>query len=73
MACWLAGGNPHGYTVGGLSCAGDRAVEAASEEAPRCPQSVASMDLESQQQRPPWRELFYGPDHPAWIEGVGSG
>lgn len=55
------------------SGAGDQPVEAAGEEAPRCPQCEGPMELESQLRRPSWRELFYGPDHPAWIEGVSSG
>jgi hypothetical protein len=31
------------------------------------------MELESHTRRPSWRELFYGPDHPRWIEWRGSG
>jgi len=53
--------------------ASEPAEEAASEEGPRCPQCESPMELESQQRRPSWRDLFYGPDHPTWIEGVGSG
>jgi hypothetical protein len=31
------------------------------------------MELESRTRRPSWRELFYGPDHPRWMEWKGSG
>lgn len=53
--------------------AGDEAAEVVTEEAPRCPLCEIPMELESQQRRPSWRELFYGREHPAWIEGVSSG
>ena len=51
----------------------DQYLEAAQEETPLCPQCETPMELESETRRPSWRELFYGPDHPAWIEDVDTG
>ena len=39
----------------------------------KCPQCQTEMVLESHTRRPSWRELFYGPDHPRWMEWRGSG
>ncbi len=38
-----------------------------------CPKCEAAMELESSQQRPSWRILFTGPEHPEWCEWMGSG
>lgn len=38
-----------------------------------CPHCQAAMELESYEHRPSWSELFYGPDHPRWLEWMGSG
>ena len=47
--------------------------EPPSDEVRKCPQCQTEMVLESHTRRPSWRELFYGPDHPRWIEWKGSG
>jgi hypothetical protein len=47
--------------------------EPPSEEVFKCPQCQMEMVLESHTRRPSWRELFYGPDHPRWIEWKSSG
>jgi hypothetical protein len=39
----------------------------------KCPHCQTEMELESHTRRPSWRELFYGPDHPRWMEWRGSG
>jgi hypothetical protein len=39
----------------------------------KCPHCQTEMVLESHTRRPSWRELFYGPDHPRWMEWRGSG
>lgn len=39
----------------------------------KCPRCGEAMELLSDTRRPPWRELFYGPDHPRWIEWRGTG
>jgi hypothetical protein len=38
-----------------------------------CPHCGGTMELESDTCRPSWRELFYGPEHPRWVEWKGSG
>jgi hypothetical protein len=38
-----------------------------------CPKCEAAMELESSQQRPSWRILFTGPEHPEWCDWMGSG
>jgi hypothetical protein len=43
------------------------------DEIVKCPKCQTEMVLESDTRRPPWRELFYGPDHPQWMEWMGSG
>jgi len=43
------------------------------DDAMKCPQCQTEMELESRTRRPSWRELFYGPDHPRWIEWRSSG
>lgn len=48
---------------------------AAAPEGPLCPVckergEEVVMKLIDFQRRPSWRELFYGPDHPAWFERV---
>jgi hypothetical protein len=35
-----------------------------------CPKCQEPMVLEEQTFRPSWRELFYGPDHPEWMEWI---
>ena len=40
---------------------------------PICPKCESSMELESSQQRPSWRVLFTGPEHPEWCDWMGSG
>ena len=45
----------------------------APDEVKKCPQCETEMVLESHTRRPSWRELFYGPDHPRWMEWRGSG
>jgi hypothetical protein len=47
--------------------------EPQAEEVRKCPKCDAAMELESNERRPRWRELFYGPDHPQWMEWTGSG
>ena len=42
-------------------------------ETMKCPHCQTAMVLESDTRRPSWRELFYGPDHPRWMEWRGSG
>lgn len=51
---------------------GDEELEVVKDETPTCPKCEIPMDHESYTRRPSWRELFYGPDHPVWIEGVTS-
>lgn len=48
--------------------AGPMAEADALERSPQCPKCQRPMELYSTTHRPPWRELFYGPDHPAWFE-----
>lgn len=43
------------------------------DETRKCPHCQTEMVLESDTHRPAWRELFYGPDHPQWMEWRGSG
>lgn len=43
------------------------------EAALKCPHCETEMELESHTRRPSWRELFYGPEHPRWMEWTGSG
>ena len=38
-----------------------------------CPHCQAEMKCIVQEQRPKWRELFYGPSHPAWYEWTSLG
>ena len=47
--------------------------ESPLEEMRKCPHCQTEMVLESHTRRPSWRELFYGPDHPQWMEWRGSG
>jgi hypothetical protein len=49
------------------------ATEPPAEREQLCPQCQTPMELESIQRRPSWRELFYGPEHPRWVEWRGSG
>ena len=42
--------------------------EPSTPETPPCPKCKTATVLESSARRPSWRELFYGPDHPSWIE-----
>jgi len=37
---------------------------------PCCPKCQVPMKLVDQTFRPSWRDLFYGPDHPEWMEWV---
>ena len=39
----------------------------------KCPHCETEMELESRTRRPSWRTLFYGPDHPRWMEWSGNG
>lgn len=48
-------------------------LESPRDESLTCPHCQTEMVLESHRRRPPWRELFYGPDHPRWMEWRGSG
>ena len=38
-----------------------------------CPKCESAMELESSQQRPSWRILFTGPEHPEWCAWMESG
>ena len=38
------------------------------DASPKCPSCGEPMDLVLRSHRPAWREVFYGPDHPAWFE-----
>jgi hypothetical protein len=38
----------------------------------KCPHCQSLMELESLENRPSWRDLFYGPDHPRWFEHIYS-
>ena len=49
------------------------ATEAPPDATIKCPHCQTEMELESHTRRPSWRELFYGPDHPRWMEWKGSG
>lgn len=49
------------------------APESPPDETMKCPNCQTEMVLESRTRRPSWRELFYGPDHPQWMEWSGSG
>jgi hypothetical protein len=49
-----------------------QSLEAPAEEPKKCPRCQTEMILESHTRRPPWRELFYGPDHPRWMEWRGA-
>jgi len=49
------------------------ASESPPDETVKCPHCQTEMVLESHTRRPSWRELFYGPDHPQWMEWRGSG
>jgi hypothetical protein len=46
----------------------DAEAEGEREREPKCPQCGEKMALESDMRRPSWRELFYGPEHPRWVE-----
>ena len=48
-------------------------LEAPPDEVKKCPQCETEMVLESHTRRPSWRTLFYGPDHPRWMEWSGNG
>ena len=48
-------------------------LESPLDEMLKCPHCKTAMVLESDTRRPSWRELFYGPDHPRWMEWRGSG
>ena len=48
-------------------------LEAPPDDLLKCPHCQTAMVLESNTRRPSWRELFYGPDHPRWMEWRGSG
>jgi len=48
-------------------------LESSPDETIKCPHCQTEMVLESHTRRPSWRELFYGPDHPRWMEWRGSG
>ena len=48
-------------------------LESPPDETIKCPHCQTEMVLESHTRRPSWRELFYGPDHPRWMEWRGSG
>ena len=48
-------------------------LDSPPEKVMKCPHCGAAMELESDTPRPSWRELFYGPDHPRWMEWWGSG
>jgi hypothetical protein len=48
-------------------------AEPQTEQVRKCPQCESPLELESSERRPRWRELFYGPDHPQWMEWTGSG
>ena len=39
----------------------------------KCPRCETEMEQESHTRRPSWRVLFYGPDHPRWMEWRSSG
>ena len=39
----------------------------------KCPRCGSVLELVSETRRPSWRELFYGPDHPHWVEWRSSG
>lgn len=43
------------------------------DEVMKCPHCQTEMELESHTRRPSWRTLFYGPDHPPWMQWRGSG
>ena len=38
------------------------------DASPKCRSCGGPMDLVLRSHRPAWREVFYGPDHPAWFE-----
>jgi hypothetical protein len=38
-----------------------------------CPHCQCEMACILKEERPSWRELFYGPDHPAWLEWTSRG
>jgi Putative transposase/Transposase zinc-binding domain len=38
-----------------------------------CPHCQASMTCVIKEDRPSWRDLFYGPDHPPWLEWTSRG
>ncbi len=40
---------------------------------PKCPHCQEEMDCIEKQDRPKWRELFYGPAHPQWYEWTSQG
>jgi hypothetical protein len=48
-------------------------TEPAGERELTCPQCGERMALQSDTPRPPWRDLFYGPEHPRRVEWRGSG
>ncbi|MDA1056086.1 MAG: transposase, partial [Planctomycetota bacterium] len=48
-------------------------LEPPPDEMKKCPHCQTEMVLESHTRRPSWRELFYGPEHPRWMEWRGSG
>lgn len=43
------------------------------EQVLKCAKCKTDMELESHTRRPSWRELFYGPSHPRWMEWRGGG
>ncbi len=43
------------------------------KESRRCPHCQGEMQCIEKQDRPSWRELFYGPTHPGWFEWTSRG
>ena len=60
-------------TVADLADRPTAALESSPDGVIKCPQCQTDMQLESHTRRPSWRTLFYGPDHPRWMQWRGSG
>ena len=64
---------PPPATVADLPDPAPPATASPPDERLKCPHCQTELVLESHTRRPSWRELFYGPEHPRWMEWRGSG
>jgi hypothetical protein len=50
-----------------------REIQLEPKKSRGCPDCGKPMECILEEKRPKWRELFYGPDHPAWFEWTSLG